>query len=59
MNETAINEEYERIVHFLDQKRLSEALNRLEVFTQDMSDWGLKNSLEELQTSYRYMVWKV
>ena len=56
MNEAAINEEYERIIHFLDQKRLSEALNRLEVFTQDISDWGLKNSLEELQTSYRYML---
>ncbi len=56
MNETVINEEYERIVHLLDNKRLAEALIRMEVFTQDMIDWTLKNSVEELQTSYRYML---
>lgn len=56
MDEIIIYERYKRIVHFLDEKRLKDALNELDFFMKDIPDWELKSSLEELQTSYRYML---
>lgn len=56
MNEIGINEEYERITHLLDKKRVAEALSRMETFTQNTSNWELQNKVEEIQTSYNYML---
>lgn len=56
MNEINISEEYERIVHLLDKKRVAEAFEHMDMFTQNSSEWELKSKVEELQTSYNYML---
>lgn len=56
MNENNINEECERIVHLLNKRRLAEAFERMDMLTQDTSDWELKSKVEELRTSYNYML---
>lgn len=56
MNEKAINEEYRKIIHLLDNKNLKEALQAIEQFIFGVPRWELRSSLEEISTSYKYML---
>lgn len=56
MNEQAIKEQYQHIVSLLKQKRLKEAQSQLEAILWNSNDWTLRNRLEQVQTSYRYML---
>ena len=56
MNEKTINEQYAYIRTLLEGKRLKEALMQLESSLWQCPDWDLRTRLEELQTSYKYML---
>lgn len=56
MNEKTINEQYAYIRTLLEGKRLKEALMQLESLLWQCPDWDLRTSLEQLQTSYKYML---
>lgn len=56
MDEKTINEQYNHICTLLEKKRLKEALVQLESQLWQTPDWELKNQLEQLQTSYQYML---
>lgn len=56
MNEQAIHEQYQHIILLLRQRRLKEAQSQLEAFLWNSSDWNLRNRLEQVQTSYNYML---
>ena len=56
MNERSINEQYKCIVELIGQKRLKEALTQLESFLWQCPNWELRNRLEQLQTSYGFML---
>lgn len=56
MNEQAIQEQYQHIVALLKQQRLKEAQSQLEAFLWNSSDWTQRNRLEQVQTSYQYML---
>lgn len=56
MNEKTINEQYSYIRTLLENKRLKEALMQLESLLWQCPDWDLRTRLEQLQTSYKYML---
>ena len=56
MNEKTINEQYAYIRSLLEEKRLKEALMQLESLLWQCPDWDLRNRMEQLQTSYKYML---
>lgn len=56
MNEKLINEQYQYILRLIEQKRLKEALVQLESLLWRCSDWSLRTRLEQIQTSYNYML---
>lgn len=56
MNEKEINEEYQLIIRLLRQKRLKEAHTHLLSLIGEKGEWVLRNRLEQLQTSYQYML---
>ena len=56
MNEKTINEQYTYIRSLLEEKRLKEALMQLESLLWQCPDWDLRTRLEQLQTSYKYML---
>ncbi|ADV44988.1 tetratricopeptide repeat protein [Bacteroides helcogenes] len=56
MNEQAIQEQHRHIIALLEQKRLKEAQSQLEAFLWNSNDWSLRNRLEQIQTSYQYML---
>lgn len=56
MNEQSIQKQYNQIINLLEDKRLKEALSQLEAFLYNSNDWTLRNRLEQLQTSYQYML---
>ncbi|WP_291528387.1 tetratricopeptide repeat protein [Bacteroides sp. UBA939] len=56
MNEQSIQKQYNQIVSFLEEKRLKEAIFQLDAFLHNSNDWTLRNRLEQIQTSYRYML---
>ena len=56
MNEKTINEQYAYIRTLLEDKRLKEALMQLESLLWQCPDWDLRTRLEQLQTSYKYML---
>lgn len=56
MNEQLLNEQYQYIIRLTGQKRLKEALAQLESFLWKCSDWSLRTRLEQVQTSYSYML---
>lgn len=56
MNEQTIQEQYHHIIVLLQQKRLKEAQSQLEAFLWNSKSWPLRNRLEQVQTSYRYML---
>lgn len=56
MNEQVVNEQYAQICLLINNKRLKEALTQLESYLWQGSDWNLRRELEQLQTSYNYML---
>lgn len=56
MNEKTINEQYACICTLLEGKRLKEALMQLESLLWQCPDWDLRTRLEQVQTSYKYML---
>lgn len=56
MNEQVINEQHVHICLLVTQKRLKEAIIQLESYLWQGSDCGLRNRLEQVQTSYNYML---
>lgn len=56
MNEQSIQKQYNQIVNLLEDKRLKEALVQLDAFLYNGNDWSLRNRLEQIQTSYQYML---
>lgn len=56
MNEQLINDQYVAIRILIGQKRLKEALVQLEAYLWHISDWSLSTRLEQVQTSYNYML---
>ena len=56
MNEQTIQEQYQHIIVLLQQKRLKEAQSQLEAFLWNSGNWNLRNRLEQVQTSYQYML---
>lgn len=56
MNEQTINEQYDQIIYLLDHRRITEALETMDTFTGWLGDWEVRNILEELRTSYHYLL---
>ena len=51
-----MQERIKDILDLLDAKRLKEALVQLYAICPQANDWELRNAIEELQTSYNYML---
>lgn len=56
MNQQVVNEQYVHICLLINKKRLKEALTQLESYLWQGSDWNLRNELEQVKTSYNYML---
>lgn len=56
MNETAIYEQYKEIIRLLNARRFREALMHMELFIFGIPEWELRSKLEEIRTSYQYML---
>ena len=56
MNEQLILEQYQQITVFLEKSRLNEALAHIEALLQNCNNWELSNRLEQVQTTYQYML---
>lgn len=56
MNEQLIQKQYIQIVSLLEEKRLKEALFILEEYLEYSNDWSLRTQLEQVTTSYQYML---
>lgn len=56
MNERDINQQYKHIQSLIEEKRLKETLVQLESFLWQNPEWTLRTHLEQLQTSYNYML---
>jgi tetratricopeptide (TPR) repeat protein len=56
MNETYINEQHQKIITLLNQKRLKEAFALLDRFLSDGILWDLYSQLEYIQCSYNCML---
>ena len=47
---------YSDIIHFLDQKRLKEGFIQLKASAVETDNWKLQSDIENLQTTYEYML---
>ncbi len=47
---------YEQIIELLDQRRLKEALIQLQALASEIEDWQLSADIENLDTTYTYML---
>jgi tetratricopeptide (TPR) repeat protein len=56
MNDPYIDENYQKIIGLINQKRLKEAFVLLERFLSESALWDLSNQLQQIQTSYNYML---
>lgn len=56
MDEQSIKEQYNSIVGLLKAQRLKEAQIQLKSILETCADWTLHNRLEQVQTSYNYML---
>ncbi|MBP1613850.1 MAG: Tetratricopeptide 1 repeat-containing protein [Bacteroidetes bacterium] len=55
-NELQTNEQHQLIIHLIYNKRLKEALAMLSQYLHDSADWEMHQKLEQIQTSYSYML---
>lgn len=56
MDDATINKQYKEIIRLLDDRKLRDALKKLNLFLSDMPEWGTKAELENIHTSYNYML---
>ena len=56
MNEMSVNDQYKTICNLVKQKRLKEALTQLESYLYQCNTYDLQTRLEQLQSSYHYML---
>lgn len=56
MNETIINEQYLTIIQYIQMKRLKDALAVLAEFIPENSNWELRSRLDQIETSYKFML---
>ena len=56
MNDQLINEQNHYLLRLIGHKRLKEALTQLESFLWKCPEWSLRTRLEQIQTSYNYML---
>lgn len=54
--EKDIIEGYKQVIALLNEKRLKEAITQSEANLFSCSDWSVRNRLEEIKTSYGYML---
>lgn len=47
---------HEHIIELLDQRRLKEALVQLQAFASEIEDWQLSADIENIATTYNYML---
>ncbi|WP_071146014.1 tetratricopeptide repeat protein [Bacteroides ihuae] len=55
-SEQYINEQHQLIINLIYNKRLKEALAMLSQYLHDSADWEMHQKLEQIQTSYSYML---
>lgn len=51
-----IRQQYRKIIALLDRKELSSALSNLSTFLHGINNWTLEEELNEIKTSYEYML---
>lgn len=56
MDRDSIDEIYDDLISLLLQKRLRAAMEQVAELLKDCGRWDLQNRLEQIQTSYRYML---
>ncbi|KAA6329809.1 hypothetical protein EZS27_021415 [termite gut metagenome] len=56
MNDSYVDENYQKIIGLINQKRLKEAFALLERLLSDSALWDLSNQLQQIQISYNYML---
>lgn len=56
MNDQSINKQYAGIANLLEKQRLKEAIEHLEAFSFNCNNWDIHNNLEQIRTSYQYML---
>lgn len=56
MVEEAINSAYESIIKLIRNRRLKDAIAQLQLLLSKTNNWPLHTSLEEIATSYNYML---
>ena len=56
MNEKEITKQHDYINQLIKDKRLKEALTQLDSFLYSSSDYELRLQLEQISTSYQYML---
>lgn len=56
MTVNEINEQYRLIAHMLDKGRMKEAMTQLSAYLENCNAYKLRTKLEEVQTSYQYML---
>ncbi|MDR0891071.1 MAG: tetratricopeptide repeat protein [Mediterranea sp.] len=56
IDEKTLTEQYGYICTLLEERRLKEALAQLEALLWQYPNWNLRSALEQLQTSYSYML---
>ena len=56
MTPEQISRQYQDIIRLLDQKELSSALTHLATSIQKTNEWPLQEELNEIRTSYEYML---
>ena len=52
----SINTQYSHICELIEEQRLKEAITQLDSFLFELQNWELKNQLEQIKTSYNYML---
>ncbi len=52
----SIRQQYRRIIALLERKELSSALTQLPTFLHGINDWTLQEELDDIKTSYEYML---
>lgn len=56
MKENVLNEQYHFILSLLYKKQLKDAISELKEYMEGISDWNLTSELEEIETSYNFML---
>lgn len=55
-DEYNINVQHREIVRLLDNKQLKDALKEIETLITETPEWELRSKLDDIQTSYQYML---